>query len=452
MWAQFVRENNFRDIAEVGVWKGEFAKHLLLECPQIRSYLMVDSWRHLEGWNKPFNLSDARFEEVYHHALLSTAFAKEKVRVLRGTTLEVRQKIADESLDFIYIDGDHSLRGIVIDALSMWPKLRAGGVLAGDDFTETVWQHSRECEPSLVNPFMRYFADAVGERLHVLPHSQCYIQKSRSSGIGQAPAASAQHGLLPLLKLVGGQSPAVAPQMDARALVTHSKAAAKVVVRKLSSRYREYEAVGRHGERFPDCFTKTGILFVHVPKAAGTSISMTLYGRSIGHRRLSEWQTMFPHSVQKVKTFAVVRDPIARFVSAFQFLKAGGMNHVDHTFALENLSNYDSAEDLAEALVDPSLQGRLLGYPHFAKQHDFVKSDAGDIDIDCLVTVEQLGAAEKWVTKQLGRPTLFQAMNVGPKAGSKSLASPSGLAVLQSIYGEDLTLFNRLSTAARGVF
>ncbi|MEO0338135.1 MAG: riboflavin synthase, partial [Bacteroidota bacterium] len=49
-----------------------------------------------------------------------TNFAKEKRIILRGKTTEVINKIKDNSLDFVYIDGDHTLRGITIDLINIW--------------------------------------------------------------------------------------------------------------------------------------------------------------------------------------------------------------------------------------------------------------------------------------------------------------------------------------------
>lgn len=445
MWAQFVRDNNCRDIAEVGVWKGEFAKHLLRECPGIRSYLLVDSWRHLEGWNKPFNMSNAQFEEIYHSALLNTEFAKEKVRVLRGTTLEEREKIADDSLDFTYIDGDHSLRGIVIDVLSMWPKLRVGAVLAGDDFTDTVWQHSREFEPSLVNPFMRYFADAVGEELHILPHSQCFIRKSHSGLLGHARPASAKHGLLALLQTSSEHSQVVSPREGAGKFVSRTKAAAKVVLRKLSSRYKEHDVTGRHGERFPECFQKTGVVFIHVPKAAGTSINLALYGRGGDHISLAEYWRKFPHSMRKIKTCAVLRDPIARFASAFYYLKAGGINEVDSQFAETHLAGFQTPSQLAEALTSAQLQYQILNFIHFRPQVSWLLDASSRRTVDCLAPFGGLQLLQRWLKQTLGRDLSFPIFNVGPKSRKDSEeVSVHAKEILFRIYAEDFKIHDLL--------
>ena len=40
-----------------------------------------------------------------------------------------------ESFDFIYIDGDHTTVGVLLDAELSWPKLKSGGIMAFDDYT-----------------------------------------------------------------------------------------------------------------------------------------------------------------------------------------------------------------------------------------------------------------------------------------------------------------------------
>ena len=80
-------------VAEIGVWRGDFAKKMLEGCPNIERYYLVDPWRHLDDWKKPLNVSDVRFEQVYQTALSNLDFAKDRIVVLRGTTLEVIDRI-----------------------------------------------------------------------------------------------------------------------------------------------------------------------------------------------------------------------------------------------------------------------------------------------------------------------------------------------------------------------
>jgi len=60
---------------------------------------------------------------------------------------------------------------------TVYPKVRPGGFLGGDDFCDNIWQHSREFEPSLVCPFVVYFAEAVDAEVFILPCQQFLIRK-----------------------------------------------------------------------------------------------------------------------------------------------------------------------------------------------------------------------------------------------------------------------------------
>ncbi len=177
LWTRVIAERRAETIAEVGVYRGGFAEAMFRDCPGITTYYMVDPWRHLEDWNKPANQPDDRFQAIFEKAMGRTAPWEAKRVVLRGRTTEVIDSIPDGSLDLAYIDADHTLRGISIDLIRVWEKVRPGGLLGGDDFTRSVWQHDQSFEPSLVFPFAVYFAEAVGSPVTALAYNQFLIHK-----------------------------------------------------------------------------------------------------------------------------------------------------------------------------------------------------------------------------------------------------------------------------------
>lgn len=158
------------------MWKGAFAERILKECEQIEQYHMIDPWTTLPDWNKPLNVGPETFERAYEEAMQRTAFASNKIVVHRGRTKEVIQNIP-ESLDFAYIDGDHTLRGISIDLINVLPKIREGGFIGGDDFASDPWQHPARFEPTLVFPFAVFFAEAMSLPVMALPFDQFLMQK-----------------------------------------------------------------------------------------------------------------------------------------------------------------------------------------------------------------------------------------------------------------------------------
>jgi Methyltransferase domain len=177
LWGRFLAATGPRQAGEIGIFRGEFTAAMLAACGTIERYWMIDPWRHLGDWNKPANTSDELFERIRAEALARTAAWEEKRVVLQGTTTEVIDRVPDASLDFLYVDGDHTLRGIAIDLIAAHRKVRDGGWIGGDDFSASIWQHEARFEPTLVFPFAVHFAEAAGDRIYALPHDQFLIEK-----------------------------------------------------------------------------------------------------------------------------------------------------------------------------------------------------------------------------------------------------------------------------------
>ena len=52
----------------------------------------------------------------------------------RLSSLEAVELFDDASLDFVYIDADHSYEAVKADLQAWWPKVKSGGVMSGDDY------------------------------------------------------------------------------------------------------------------------------------------------------------------------------------------------------------------------------------------------------------------------------------------------------------------------------
>jgi hypothetical protein len=89
------------------------------------------------------------------------------------------------------------------------------------------------------------------------------------------------------------------------------------------------------------------LIFLHVPRTGGTSISSSLYGkRCTQHYSAACLKAMAPQFWAQTESFAVLRDPYDRFASSYAFVRGGGTDtcRLSDVF-LEQTANIRSVDD-----------------------------------------------------------------------------------------------------------
>jgi hypothetical protein len=117
---------------EIGVAEGFNSKDLLDS--GIEKLYMVDNWKTIEGITGDGNFPQDWHDKNYSDAMDRIDEHRKKVVVLRGLSQEVCDKVPDESVSMIYIDGDHSYEGVIRDLKHWVPKVIKGGIIAGHDY------------------------------------------------------------------------------------------------------------------------------------------------------------------------------------------------------------------------------------------------------------------------------------------------------------------------------
>lgn len=125
---------------ELGCWLGNGSTQVFLR--NTPHTVCVD---HFQG-----NLNVARHQaitsdyDVFGTFLRNTAEYRNKLSILQMNSDSASAMIADESLDFVFIDADHSYRQTQLDIKNFLPKVRKGGILAGHDCEGRIAQFSPE--------------------------------------------------------------------------------------------------------------------------------------------------------------------------------------------------------------------------------------------------------------------------------------------------------------------
>lgn len=133
--------------AEIGVHLGDFSERLI-EVVQPAELNLIDPWHHetseqyKDAWYG--GQADAGQKEMdrRHQSVVdrfSTEIGQGRVRVHRGYSTDVLERFPDDYLDWVYIDGNHLYEFVIKDLEASFRKVRPGGLVTGDDYTEGGW-------------------------------------------------------------------------------------------------------------------------------------------------------------------------------------------------------------------------------------------------------------------------------------------------------------------------
>lgn len=188
-----------------------------------------------------------------------------------------------------------------------------------------------------------------------------------------------------------------------------------------------------------------GILFIHVPKAAGVSINIALYGRFMGHLLATEIQRWGATRLKSLPSFAITRNPWDRVVSAYRFARAGrGIGGEQQAwvwkpeqFQAPEFESFDRfvKEWLAHKQVD-----RLD--PIFRSQSLYICNERGKPLVDHVGRLENLQPTLAFIEKSIGRrPDIPQANRSGEEVDYRSFYTPELVDIVGEIYRRDIDNF-----------
>ena len=124
--------------------------------------------------------------------------------------------------------------------------------------------------------------------------------------------------------------------------------------------FRPAKFAGLQKKRGP--FDEHRCIFVHIPKCAGISLVKSLFGDfDLGHAGIKRYQIMFgPAEFNRYFKFTIVRNPFDRLVSAFFFMKKGGINEGDKSWANRKFAHYDNFEAFVKGWVNQRNVNRAM--------------------------------------------------------------------------------------------
>jgi len=116
---------------EIGVDEADTSAKLLAALPSLEM-LLVDPYHLLPGLGPA---AVARKRRVFDSAAERTQAFRDRATFILQTGVQAARHAANESLDLVFVDGDHLQEAVSADISAWWPAVRRGGILAGHDYT-----------------------------------------------------------------------------------------------------------------------------------------------------------------------------------------------------------------------------------------------------------------------------------------------------------------------------
>lgn len=117
---------------EIGTHSGVFSEYLLNNVT-VKPYrfICVDPYKAYDEYEDSIN--NHNMENVLQEARNRTSKYQDIVYFLRDESVGASRQFNNDSVDFIYIDGNHKYKYVMQDLEYWWPKLKKGGIIVGDD-------------------------------------------------------------------------------------------------------------------------------------------------------------------------------------------------------------------------------------------------------------------------------------------------------------------------------
>lgn len=164
-------------------------------------------------------------------------------------------------------------------------------------------------------------------------------------------------------------------------------------------RFKEISGVR---SRFLAPYDELGCVFVHIPRTAGISVGNALFGKAPSwHLSVRAYQLMYARAEYRRRfKFTFIRNPWARAVSAYDFLKGGGVEEHDRAWRDRHMLPDESFADFVRRWLTPANASTEI---HFVPQWDFLSiASWSDPGLDFVGRFEHLEADFEEVCRHLG--------------------------------------------------
>ncbi|MES9899564.1 MAG: sulfotransferase family protein [Sedimenticola sp.] len=193
--------------------------------------------------------------------------------------------------------------------------------------------------------------------------------------------------------------------------------------------------------KFRDGYHRYGGIFFHIPKNAGTSINLTLYGsKDTYHTGIFDVMEMFSaKEFRKGFKFAFVRHPLDRLVSSYHHLKKGGWK-TGHDVDFFKSHGDVTSQGFSEFVRWLSRENNCYEHVVLIPQHEFICL-GNHIMVDYLGRFESLEKDFSYISNQLSISQELPKSNVTKHRRYSEYYDDDLIENCKNIYRRDFEIF-----------
>lgn len=126
---ELFRELGFTKGLEMGTEAGKYAEILCKANPKLK-LTCIDAWTAYKGYRE--HVTQTKIDEIYLEA--KKRLESCKCKLIKAFSMDAVKNFEDNSLDFVYLDGNHAYKYVIEDIREWYKKVKPGGIFAGHDY------------------------------------------------------------------------------------------------------------------------------------------------------------------------------------------------------------------------------------------------------------------------------------------------------------------------------
>lgn len=181
-------------------------------------------------------------------------------------------------------------------------------------------------------------------------------------------------------------------------------------------------------------------IFIHIPKAAGTSIRSMLGAPPTprDHMPYSVYEQASPNLFKVYYKFTFVRNPWDRLVSSYFYLKKGGNGKEDLKYKEYFDKNFETFEKFVIEFLDVNI---IYKHQLLIPQSLYLYDQWGSLKVDFVGKIENIERDFKEVSNHIGISLKIPKVNMSNHSDYKELYTEEMKSKVAKLYADDLHNF-----------